>query len=349
MMRRMFLQTAAGAALWQAAPRFGFAAAKPRTHALFNGRSLKGWIQAQNSETSFSGSDIINLTALARAINARQSAVAAFINDQLDDSSRPVISEWVPSSQSDDKAARQALAKALNKIVLSPLLYDKTRFQNVQLREQTKRLLHQKPRGKQLAALNRMLLVDAFAADLASPGVGWAVKDGAMASTGGGRGVIYTEQDYGRFRLLFTMRHVSGNPDHQACVLIFCTRPAPNEIPLDALGGIQFQVPRGGHWDYRLGHNSAGGDEFISVNRVEFDPHGWSRVEILADAATGTARMAVAQPVGSKSIEILRFHDRSAGKIGPIAWQMHNAGLFDEYKDVSIETAPENFDLITVK
>src|SRR3954471_15816059 len=43
----------------------------------------------------------------------------------------------------------------------------------------------------------------------------WIVKDGAMASTGAGRGVIYSKGDYGRFRLIFQMRHVSGQPDHQ--------------------------------------------------------------------------------------------------------------------------------------
>src|ERR1043166_3605210 len=36
----------------------------------------------------------------------------------------------------------------------------------------------------------------------------WIVKDGAMASTGAGRGVIYTKADYGNFRLIFNMRHV---------------------------------------------------------------------------------------------------------------------------------------------
>src|SRR5437667_3047822 len=44
----------------------------------------------------------------------------------------------------------------------------------------------------------------------------WMVKDGAMGSTGAGRGVIYTKGDYGSFRLIFNMRHVSGQPDHQA-------------------------------------------------------------------------------------------------------------------------------------
>ncbi|HXK07568.1 MAG TPA: DUF1080 domain-containing protein, partial [Verrucomicrobiae bacterium] len=102
---------------------------------------------------------------------------------------------------------------------------------------------------------------------------GWEVKDGAMSSTGAGRGVIYTARDFSRFRLMFTMRHVSGNPDHQACVLIFCRRPQAGEKPLDALGGIQFQVPNGGHWDYRPGMNNAGGAEFTKVTQTHFDPH----------------------------------------------------------------------------
>jgi hypothetical protein len=116
---------------------------------------------------------------------------------------------------------------------------------------------------------------------------------------------------------------------------------------LDALGGVQFQVPNGGHWDYRQGMNNNGGPEFTTVTKTKFDPHEWSRVEILADASKGTARMAVAQPLGGKAVEVLQFHDREAGKVGPIAWQMHNAGLFDEYKDVSIDMDPKDDTLIT--
>jgi hypothetical protein len=89
-----------------------------------------------------------------------------------------------------------------------------------------------------------------------------------MSSTGSGRGVIYTVNDYSHFRLQFTMRHISGNPDHQACVLIFCSRPRPGEKPLDALGGIQFQVPKGGHWDYHPGMNNDGGREFTKSQNL---------------------------------------------------------------------------------
>jgi hypothetical protein len=177
----------------------------------------------------------------------------------------------------------------------------------------------------------------------------WTVTDGAMASRGTGRGVIYTKGDYGKFRLMFTMRHLKSKNDHHACVLIFCERPQEGEKPRDALAGIQFQVPLGGHWDYRPGHNNDGRELFTRVLKPSFDVHEWSRVEILADAATGTARMAVAQPVGSKAVEVLQFKDPSAGRVGPIAWQMHNAGLLDEFKDVEIEVDPQVDELITTK
>jgi hypothetical protein len=179
------------------------------------------------------------------------------------------------------------------------------------------------------------------------PADSWAVKDGAMASLGTGRGVIYTREDYSKYRLVFTMRHVSGNPDHQACVLIFCTRPEEGKKPLDALAGIQFQPPNGGHWDYRPGQNKAG-TGFKSVPHPKLNAKEWSQVEMLVDATTGTARMAVAQPVGARAVEVLNFNVAEAGKAGPIAWQMHNKGLFDEYKDVRIEINPKD-DFLTTK
>src|SRR5216683_973559 len=177
----------------------------------------------------------------------------------------------------------------------------------------------------------------------------WSVKDGVMASTGAGRGYIYTTNQFSHYRLMFSMRHVSGQPDHQACFLIFCTPPPEGQKGLDALGGIQFQVPNGGHWDYRPGRNNGGGSEFKSLPHPKFDPHEWSRVEILVNARDGTARMAVAQPIGSKAVEVLDFTDPTAGKEGPIAWQMHNRGLCDEYKDITLEPDPAEDDLITIK
>ena len=49
------------------------------------------------------------------------------------------------------------------------------------------------------------------------------------------------------------------------------------------------------------------------------------------------------------SARSLGFKLPAAGKTGPIAWQMHNKGLFDEYKDVRIEENPKEDRLITVE
>jgi hypothetical protein len=297
---------------------------------LFDSKTLDGWIQIENSATSLASGGITDPAAFAGKLASGPDAVSVYLRGRLQDLTLPT------------------LVKDLNQVIAGPSIYDKARFSKVTLRPEAVQLLRQNPSGQQLARLNKLLLEDAYPGELAkSASTGWVVKDGAMASTGAGRGVIYTAKDYSRFRLMFTMRHVSGNPDHQACVLIFCSRPQSGEKPLDALGGIQFQVPNGGHWDYRPGMNNNGGQEFTSVTKTHFDVHEWSRVEILADAARGIARMAVAQPLGSKAVEVLAFKDPAAGKVGPIAWQMHNAGLFDEYKDVTIELDPKDDDLIT--
>lgn len=180
------------------------------------------------------------------------------------------------------------------------------------------------------------------------PANSWTIRDGVIASLGTGRGVLYTSNQYERYRLMFTVRHVSGKPDHKAAVLFFCTAPVEGEKAADALAGIQFQVPTGSHWDYRPGHNDSG-DGFEAFPRGPADFHDWSRVELLVDAKTGAARVAVSQPIGSKAVEVGFFKDPSAGKKGPIAFQMHNSGLLDEYRDITIEVDPVVDGLITKK
>ena len=176
------------------------------------------------------------------------------------------------------------------------------------------------------------------------PANSWEVRDGAMRSKGVGRGVIYTVGQWTRYRLMFSLRQVSG--DHAPCVLIFGFYPPPY---YDALRAIQFQPPNGGHWDYRAGHNDSGSAYFTRPTRTSFSRNQWSRVEMLVDATRGTGRMAVAQPIGTRAIENLRFNDPTAGRHGPIAWQMHNSGIIDEFKDVTLEVNPVVDDLITTR
>ncbi len=331
------------------APSPSAPAAPSKAVPIFDGKTLDGWIQAQNNAGSFGGGDLTDLPGLAAKLTGTADPVSAFLNGQLDDAVKTSLAT-VSATSADMKQIRSALSKDLNKIAAGPSIYDQTRFAGVKLRPETQDLLAANPQGQKLARLNRLLIEDAYPGQIAqSASSAWIVKDGALASTGAGRGVLYTTNDYGHYRVIFTMRHVSGKPDHQACVLIFCIRPKEGEKPLDALGGIQFQVPNGGHWDYRPGQNKGGGAEFTSVTKSKFDIHQWSRVEILVDASKGTARMAVAQPPDSKAVEVLDFNVPEAGKVGPFALQMHNGGLFDEYKDITIETDPAVDDLITTK
>jgi len=316
---------------------------------LFDGQTLNGWIQAQSGVSAFGGGDFTDLPAFAKKLTDKADAVSAFINSQLDATNLTDLATFSPTNE-NAKAVKATLIKGLNKIISSKPVYDVARFQNVSLRPETKELLAKNLGGYDLARLNKLLIEDAYPAELVlGTAIGWVVKDGVMASTGTGRGVIYTAQDYSHYRLLLTMRHVSGKPDHPADVLFFCTRPKDGEKPLDALGGIQFQIPNGGHWDYRPGQNKDGGAEFHTVVKGQNNAHEWSRVEILVDAAKGTARLAVAQPPDAKAIELTDFNLPAAGKPGPIALQMHNPGLFDEYKDITIEVDPKVDDLITTQ
>ena len=325
--------------------RPGLSAAVP----LFDGRSLAGWTQIENNATSLRSEGILDTTAFVRKIAAGSGPTAVYLRSRLPDALLSDLAAYSPDRE-NAKAVVAALLKELNETIGGSPFYDQAHFAGVVLRPETSRLLARGPQGQELARLHKMLLEDAFPGELAkSVNQGWTVKDGVMASTGSGRGVIYTGSDYAHFRLLFTMRHVSGNPDHQACVLIFCTRPGADGKALDALGGIQFQPPNGGRWDYRPGKNNNGGTAFTLIKRPGFDPHEWSRVEILADSSKGVARMAVAQPVTAKAVEVLRFDDLAAGRPGPVAWQMHNAGLIDEFKDVSIEANPPDDQLLTVR
>jgi hypothetical protein len=181
----------------------------------------------------------------------------------------------------------------------------------------------------------------------------WTVKNNILASLGSARGVIFTEKSYERYRVIFDVRHVYGKPDHRAGVLVFCdaTRATPKEGEKQSttLDGVQFQIPNGGHWDYRQGKNNSGKEFFTRVVNPKFDEQHWSRVEILVDPKSGVARMAVAQPPGSKAVEVLVFKDATAGRAGPFALQMHNRGLFDEFANIAIEENPSEDELLTTK
>jgi hypothetical protein len=184
----------------------------------------------------------------------------------------------------------------------------------------------------------------------AIPAASWIIKDTALASTGAGRGVLFTAGDYLDYRIIFSVRQISGN--HWPCVLYFCQRPPDGQNGLDALGSLQWQPPSLGTWDYRPGKNNDGSAYYTKLATAALDRSRWAQCEMIVRGSQGTARMGCCQVtlgVPCKAKEMLRFKDPSAGRKGPFALQMHNGGIFDEYRDISVETDPKDDSLFLAK
>ncbi len=171
------------------------------------------------------------------------------------------------------------------------------------------------------------------------PAASWSVVNGAMHSLGPARGLIYTTGTYGDFRLVFASRLISDPAAHNPCVLFW-----GNSIGRDALGAIQIQPPKGYMWDYRTTGPTANKSPDMFETKL---PHPnlvstqWSQCEMLANQASGTLRFACCQLTGTlpcKATEIVDFHDPSAGVKAPLALQVHNANMIEEFKDLYVES-----------
>jgi hypothetical protein len=188
----------------------------------------------------------------------------------------------------------------------------------------------------------------------------FVVKNGAIASTGQGSH-LWTSRDYQDYRLFFTVRQVGAEPGkgHRPTVTLLGKRPDPAAPKLPrGLLGVQLQPPHGGSWDYRKSGQE--GDpkknpQFYThpEQRPKFDDKKWHRCEVLVKGSTGSFKAACCEIEGRtdcKAVEVLSFHDPElAGTRGPFCIQIHNSGLYDEYKDLYVDEQPTSDELLTTK
>jgi hypothetical protein len=137
--RRNFLKSAV---MGETACAFGvIAIAQNQSDAtipLFDGKTLDGWIDAENSATVFGSGDIPDLAAFAKKLADKSKPVAAFVSDQLDDAVKTALSALratdavttasAPGATTGDKATKFALVRNLNKIISGVSIYDESRF-----------------------------------------------------------------------------------------------------------------------------------------------------------------------------------------------------------------------------
>src|SRR5690348_17293794 len=146
---------------------------------LFDGKTLDGWIQIENSATSIATSGIIDPAAFAGKLANSPDGVSEFLRSRLQDPVKADLAHY-PASGDQAKTVLAALVKDLNQVIGGAAIYDEARFRKVVLRPETEHLLGRDVSGQQLARLNKLLLEDAYPGELAkSVTTGWVVKDGA--------------------------------------------------------------------------------------------------------------------------------------------------------------------------
>jgi hypothetical protein len=168
-----------------------------------------------------------------------------------------------------------------------------------------------------------------------APGA-WVVKEGGVLASTGKAADIYTHDDLGDYRIFFQVRHLPamGGKDHQACTVLFGKRPADPTAPARSLGGAQFQPPNGYSWDYGIG-----GTFSSPAGKPKMDASKWSQCEIVVkEAGSFKAACCSVGDAPCKTAEVLSW--KGPGRKHPFDFMMHNAGLFDEYREIWIELNP---------
>src|ERR1019366_1394709 len=103
--------------------------------------------------------------SLATNLYEKADDVSSFLNGQLEEPARQALGAYV-RSRANPESLKSNLVQNLNRIITGGCIYEKERFQKVQLGLDTKALLAQSPRGEDLARLNRLLLEEAYPLEL---------------------------------------------------------------------------------------------------------------------------------------------------------------------------------------
>jgi len=92
-------------------------------------------------------------------------AVSGYLKSRLSESAAAALAQG-QGSGADFEAAREAVIADLNGVLLCEQVFDAERFAGVELREETRLLAARNPQGDARARLNRLLIEDAFRAEL---------------------------------------------------------------------------------------------------------------------------------------------------------------------------------------
>ena len=112
--------------------------------------------------TTIAPVDFRHFPVLVQKLEQQKDPVSVYIFKHLSPATQEAINT-PDNTQGETEKLKPMLAKDLNQLVQGPLIYNQTRFANVQLKKTTRQLLDQHPKGQGLIRLNRCLLEDAYA------------------------------------------------------------------------------------------------------------------------------------------------------------------------------------------
>jgi hypothetical protein len=101
-----------GIALAAAVVDIGNTAEEPPATSLFDGNTLDGWIQIENSATSMASGGITDPASFAAKLTAGTDAISVFLRDRLQSSEKSDLAAYSPAS-ANAKAVIAALVKDL--------------------------------------------------------------------------------------------------------------------------------------------------------------------------------------------------------------------------------------------
>lgn len=124
-----------------------------------------GFLKREESPSAFSTADLVDLTSFAAKLKQSPDAVTTLLKDRLSDATRQALAAY-QGAASDPSPLRTALAKDLNTLVEGLSIYDAQRFSHVVLRPETRHFLTRKAEEPDAARLNRLLIEDAYPAEI---------------------------------------------------------------------------------------------------------------------------------------------------------------------------------------
>jgi dipeptide/tripeptide permease len=119
--------------------------------------------------TNFSGSEIKDLPGLAAKLKQGRGTVSHYLTNRFSAETLKTLAEY-QGPKSDAAPLRTDLVRELNAVIHGALIYETNRFAKVALQPAAREMLERGPQGVEVARLNRLLLQDAYAAELALPG-----------------------------------------------------------------------------------------------------------------------------------------------------------------------------------